>query len=132
FAARCPIANDRCRTEEPVLRDDGTGHRVACWHTAEEVELLSIGTAGGLDTPSPRGSGYSTTDDGSGYSTTGDGSGYSTTGDGSGYSTTGDGSGYSTTGDGSGYSTTGDGSAGRVASASERIETKAPGEEVAR
>jgi oligopeptide/dipeptide ABC transporter ATP-binding protein len=42
FAARCPLANDRCRTEEPVLLDDGTGHRVACWHTTDELGLLTI------------------------------------------------------------------------------------------
>ena len=58
FAPRCPLANDRCRTEEPVLQDDGTGHRVACWHTTDELELLTIASER-LDTPSPRGSGYS-------------------------------------------------------------------------
>jgi hypothetical protein len=52
-----------------------------------------------LDTPSPSGSGYSTTG-GSGYSTAGEGSGYSTSGEGSGYSTAREGSGYSTTGEG--------------------------------
>ncbi len=33
FAARCPLATSRCRTERPLLeRLDPAGHRVACWH----------------------------------------------------------------------------------------------------
>ena len=30
FHTRCPFAMDRCRTEEPVLRDVGDGHSSAC------------------------------------------------------------------------------------------------------
>jgi oligopeptide/dipeptide ABC transporter ATP-binding protein len=30
FNTRCPHAQERCRTEEPVLRDAAPGHRVAC------------------------------------------------------------------------------------------------------
>jgi oligopeptide/dipeptide ABC transporter ATP-binding protein len=30
FHTRCPFAFQRCRTEEPVLRDAGTGRRFAC------------------------------------------------------------------------------------------------------
>ena len=30
FHPRCPIAEDRCRTEVPALRDDGRGHASAC------------------------------------------------------------------------------------------------------
>jgi oligopeptide/dipeptide ABC transporter ATP-binding protein len=30
FHPRCPIAVERCKTEEPVLRDFGAGHIVAC------------------------------------------------------------------------------------------------------
>lgn len=30
FSTRCPIATDRCSTEEPVWRDLGQGHWVAC------------------------------------------------------------------------------------------------------
>ncbi len=30
FHTRCPIAVDRCKTEEPEFRDLGGGHRVAC------------------------------------------------------------------------------------------------------
>ena len=33
FAARCPYATDRCRSEEPVLREMNPGHFVAC-HSA--------------------------------------------------------------------------------------------------
>jgi len=32
FAARCPFATDRCRTEAPPLRAHAHGGRVACWH----------------------------------------------------------------------------------------------------
>ncbi|MDQ7808952.1 dipeptide/oligopeptide/nickel ABC transporter permease/ATP-binding protein [Amycolatopsis sp. A133] len=40
FAARCPLASDRCRTEDPVLDvPDHRGHRVACWHP--QVSVLS-------------------------------------------------------------------------------------------
>jgi oligopeptide/dipeptide ABC transporter ATP-binding protein len=30
FNTRCPYAQDRCKTEEPALRDVAAGHRVAC------------------------------------------------------------------------------------------------------
>ncbi len=36
FHTRCPLAQDRCRTEEPLLRPVGEGHDVAC-HFAEEA-----------------------------------------------------------------------------------------------
>ena len=32
FNPRCPAADDRCRTEEPQLRQVGEGHFVACHH----------------------------------------------------------------------------------------------------
>ena len=35
FAARCPLASDRCRAEDPPLVADGPGRRVACWHAGE-------------------------------------------------------------------------------------------------
>ena len=35
FNTRCPLADDICRTEEPVLRDIGGGHFVACHHPLE-------------------------------------------------------------------------------------------------
>jgi peptide/nickel transport system ATP-binding protein len=31
FAARCPLATDRCRAEAPPVIDAGGGHTVACW-----------------------------------------------------------------------------------------------------
>ncbi|ADJ45250.1 dipeptide/oligopeptide/nickel ABC transporter ATPase/permease [Amycolatopsis mediterranei S699] len=40
FAARCPLASERCRTEDPVLEaTDRRDHRVACWHP--QVTVLS-------------------------------------------------------------------------------------------
>ena len=32
FNPRCPAADDRCRSEEPQLREIGAGHFVACHH----------------------------------------------------------------------------------------------------
>ncbi len=37
FHTRCPYAQDRCRQEEPMLRDAGDGQRVAC-HFFETIE----------------------------------------------------------------------------------------------
>lgn len=42
FAARCPLATDRCREEDPLLEPTPDGHRVACWHPHEPaVGVLS-------------------------------------------------------------------------------------------
>lgn len=38
FHPRCPFAQDRCRVEEPVLRELSPGHEVSC-HFAEEIEF---------------------------------------------------------------------------------------------
>jgi oligopeptide/dipeptide ABC transporter ATP-binding protein len=38
YAARCPLATDRCRAEDPPLVGE-QGNRVACWHAGEPVEL---------------------------------------------------------------------------------------------
>ncbi|MCL2464804.1 MAG: ATP-binding cassette domain-containing protein, partial [Micrococcales bacterium] len=38
FAPRCPLADERCRTEEPALVGRGAG-RVACWHAGEPFAL---------------------------------------------------------------------------------------------
>jgi oligopeptide/dipeptide ABC transporter ATP-binding protein len=35
YAARCPLADQRCRDEEPILVSDERGARVACWHAGE-------------------------------------------------------------------------------------------------
>lgn len=42
FAGRCPFVQDRCRTEEPVLRSMGNGRTVAC-HFAELLAGERIG-----------------------------------------------------------------------------------------
>ena len=39
YAARCPLATTRCRSEEPRLQTDACGRRVACWHAGEPVDL---------------------------------------------------------------------------------------------
>jgi oligopeptide/dipeptide ABC transporter ATP-binding protein len=36
FHTRCPLAQERCRSEEPLLRTVGEGHAVAC-HFAEDA-----------------------------------------------------------------------------------------------
>ncbi len=40
FSSRCPLATDRCRAEEPVLRDLGGGRRTAC-HYAETAQVAA-------------------------------------------------------------------------------------------
>ncbi|GLY93187.1 dipeptide/oligopeptide/nickel ABC transporter permease/ATP-binding protein [Actinoplanes sp. NBRC 103695] len=42
FAARCPLATDRCREEDPPLDSLETGRRVACWHAEQTVPHLSL------------------------------------------------------------------------------------------
>ena len=39
YAARCPLADDRCRTVDPDLVEDAAGRRVACWHAGDVVAL---------------------------------------------------------------------------------------------
>ena len=46
FNPRCPYATDRCRTEEPKLREVEPGHWVAC-HYAEEVKRSRAGKSNG-------------------------------------------------------------------------------------
>lgn len=41
FHPRCRYAEERCRTEEPPLRELGQGHQVAC-HLADEIQLEGI------------------------------------------------------------------------------------------
>ena len=41
FAPRCPLATDRCLTEDPPLVAGPVG-RVACWHADEAVELVPV------------------------------------------------------------------------------------------
>ncbi len=40
FHPRCPLADERCRLEDPVLTEGLSGHRVACWHLSEAREAL--------------------------------------------------------------------------------------------
>ncbi|MBS1164458.1 MAG: oligopeptide/dipeptide transporter, ATPase subunit [Proteobacteria bacterium] len=35
FRGRCPVAIDRCRTQEPELAGPVNGHRTACWRVAD-------------------------------------------------------------------------------------------------
>ncbi|CAI9406957.1 dipeptide/oligopeptide/nickel ABC transporter permease/ATP-binding protein [Nocardioides sp. T2.26MG-1] len=39
YAARCPLASERCRVEDPALVPAGPGHRVACWHAGEPIDI---------------------------------------------------------------------------------------------
>ena len=39
YAARCPLATDRCRAEQPPLETDAEGRRVACWHAGDPVDI---------------------------------------------------------------------------------------------
>jgi len=39
YAARCPLATDVCREQEPTLVADPSGRRVACWHAVEPAEV---------------------------------------------------------------------------------------------
>ena len=39
YAARCPLADDHCRTVDPDLVEDAAGRRVACWHAGDVVTL---------------------------------------------------------------------------------------------
>jgi peptide/nickel transport system ATP-binding protein len=48
---RCPYARERCKTEEPALREVAPGHHAAC-HFAEELELRGVAADGGV-APSP-------------------------------------------------------------------------------
>ncbi|MGY2702914.1 dipeptide/oligopeptide/nickel ABC transporter permease/ATP-binding protein [Nocardioides sp. HB32] len=39
YAARCPLATDRCRAEQPPLETDAAGRRVACWHAGDPIDV---------------------------------------------------------------------------------------------
>ena len=45
FHPRCRYAQDRCKTEEPALRDLGENHFVAC-HFAEQLDLAGVRMVG--------------------------------------------------------------------------------------
>jgi len=42
FVERCPLATDKCRTEQPPLFDCGAGHRSACWHIDRMAEIREV------------------------------------------------------------------------------------------
>ena len=39
FSPRCPLADARCRSEQPQLREIGRGHRAACWKAPLDLAL---------------------------------------------------------------------------------------------
>jgi len=41
YAARCPLATDRCRKQDPTLTAGPGGSRVACWHADEPADVLT-------------------------------------------------------------------------------------------
>jgi peptide/nickel transport system ATP-binding protein len=40
FHPRCPLADERCRKEEPALEEIASGHGVACWRWREAREAI--------------------------------------------------------------------------------------------
>ena len=40
FAPRCPFATDKCRHEDPPLRDVAAGQQAACWYAPLEYETV--------------------------------------------------------------------------------------------
>jgi oligopeptide/dipeptide ABC transporter ATP-binding protein len=48
FHTRCPLAQDRCRTEEPLLRTVADGHQVACHFAEEAVRADTFGSVAEL------------------------------------------------------------------------------------
>ncbi|MBB3950061.1 ABC transporter ATP-binding protein [Aureimonas jatrophae] len=42
FTERCPLADRRCREEQPPLFERGTRHRSACWHADRIAEIRDI------------------------------------------------------------------------------------------
>jgi peptide/nickel transport system permease protein len=45
FAPRCPLADERCRHDDPALVSDGAGRRVACWHAGDPIDA-AVGVRG--------------------------------------------------------------------------------------
>jgi peptide/nickel transport system ATP-binding protein len=39
FSPRCPLADARCKSEQPQLREIGRGHRAACWKAPLDLAL---------------------------------------------------------------------------------------------
>jgi peptide/nickel transport system ATP-binding protein len=58
FHPRCPLASDRCRTDDPPLVSDADGRAVACWHAGETVSTTPLESAarpGSMSNATPRG-----------------------------------------------------------------------------
>jgi peptide/nickel transport system ATP-binding protein len=55
FAPRCPFATDRCRTEAPLLRPIGSGHRAACHHAERVMQGEAAEAAPGVAPLQPAG-----------------------------------------------------------------------------
>jgi oligopeptide/dipeptide ABC transporter ATP-binding protein len=53
YAARCPLADARCRAEDPPLLvdPDAPGHRVACWHAGEPLPDPRVENASLVESP---------------------------------------------------------------------------------
>src|SRR5579862_304217 len=49
FAARCPRASDKCRSEEPSLSGKTYEHRFSCWHPVDGPLVLEVIGASGPD-----------------------------------------------------------------------------------
>lgn len=45
FHPRCPIANDKCKTDVPSLANVGTDHQASCWRSGESASLMKAGPA---------------------------------------------------------------------------------------
>jgi peptide/nickel transport system ATP-binding protein len=52
FAARCPRATDKCRTEEPPLSGKSFEHRFSCWHPVDGPLALTVISQSGPDAAS--------------------------------------------------------------------------------
>jgi oligopeptide/dipeptide ABC transporter ATP-binding protein len=39
FSPRCPLADEKCRAEQPTLREIAPGHRAACWKAPLDLAL---------------------------------------------------------------------------------------------
>ena len=46
YAARCPLAEQRCLDEDPALVPDGADRRVACWHAGEPMDPVVTAALG--------------------------------------------------------------------------------------
>jgi oligopeptide transport system ATP-binding protein len=45
FHPRCPIANDKCKTDDPSLAKVQGDHQASCWRSSESASLMKAGPA---------------------------------------------------------------------------------------